>query len=205
MRAAATSRAQRSEPVCSVPLVVPVGQRSTIESSEAHRNRKRTQRVGGPGIIPTDHSLPGLPHVQSRKLDMSTRGRWAGRHLPFARELDAPSSCPVASSRLPKTVAHGEFVIRTKLRMPRFARAPIRRERVLARLAETRSPFTLVSAPAGFGKTMSLATKGKPRSAAQRAATLASLKLARENNRVNKPGMNWRVLRQKENQGDLFQ
>src|SRR5262249_61325593 len=37
--------------------------------------------------------------------------------------------------------------------MPRFARAPIARERLLARFGETLSPFTLVSAPAGFGKT----------------------------------------------------
>jgi LuxR family maltose regulon positive regulatory protein len=37
--------------------------------------------------------------------------------------------------------------------MPRFARAPIRRERLLARFGDAPSPFTLVSAPAGFGKT----------------------------------------------------
>jgi group I intron endonuclease len=59
--------------------------------------------------------------------------------------------------------------------------------------------------PAGFGATMSKAVKGKPRSAAQRAATLRSLKLARQNNRVNKPGMNWRLLRQSEGQGNLFE
>jgi len=51
------------------------------------------------------------------------------------------------------TVAQSEFVVRTKLRMPRFARAPIARERLLARFGETLSPFTLVSAPPGFGKT----------------------------------------------------
>ena len=50
-------------------------------------------------------------------------------------------------------VAQSEFVVRTKLRMPGFARAPIARERLLARFGETLSPFTLVSAPAGFGKT----------------------------------------------------
>jgi hypothetical protein len=54
---------------------------------------------------------------------------------------------------LPKNIARGEFVVRTKLRMPQSARAPIRRERLLARFAEAPSPFTLVSAPAGFGKT----------------------------------------------------
>jgi LuxR family maltose regulon positive regulatory protein len=51
------------------------------------------------------------------------------------------------------TIERGEFIVPTKLRMPRFARAPIRRERLLARLGEAPSPFTLVSAPARFGKT----------------------------------------------------
>ena len=50
---------------------------------------------------------------------------------------------------------------------------------------------------------MSKAVKGKPRSAAQRAATIRSLELARQNNRVNKPGMNWRLLREKEKQCEL--
>ncbi len=50
---------------------------------------------------------------------------------------------------------------------------------------------------------MSKAVKGKPRSPAQRAAMLQSLKLAREKNRVNKPGMNWRILRAKEDQCEL--
>jgi group I intron endonuclease len=52
---------------------------------------------------------------------------------------------------------------------------------------------------------MSKAVKGKPRSAAQRAATLRSLELARQNARVNKPGMNWRLLRRSEGQGNLFE
>ena len=43
---------------------------------------------------------------------------------------------------------------------------------------------------AGWSKSV----KGKPRSAAQRASTLRSLELARIANRVNKPGMNWRLL-----------
>ncbi|HMG33256.1 MAG TPA: LuxR C-terminal-related transcriptional regulator [Blastocatellia bacterium] len=37
--------------------------------------------------------------------------------------------------------------------MPWFARPPVVRERLLTRLGETLSPFTLVSAPPGFGKT----------------------------------------------------
>ncbi len=41
---------------------------------------------------------------------------------------------------------------------------------------------------------MSKAVKGKPRTPAQRAATIRSLELAREKSRVNKPGMNWRLL-----------
>lgn len=45
---------------------------------------------------------------------------------------------------------------------------------------------------------MSKAVKGKPRSPAQRAAMLRSLEFARQKNRVNKPGMNWRLLRQQE-------
>jgi group I intron endonuclease len=52
---------------------------------------------------------------------------------------------------------------------------------------------------------MSKAVKGKPRSPAQRAAMLRSLELARQKNRVNKPGMNWRLLRQTEGQGNLFE
>jgi group I intron endonuclease len=43
--------------------------------------------------------------------------------------------------------------------------------------------------------TMSRAVKGKPRSSAQHAAMLFSLEKARQKSRVNKPGMNWRLLR----------
>jgi len=46
-----------------------------------------------------------------------------------------------------------DFVLRTKLRMPQPARTPIARERLLARLGDAPSPFTLVSAPPGYGKT----------------------------------------------------
>ena|SRR5262252_9311311 len=42
---------------------------------------------------------------------------------------------------------------------------------------------------------MSKAVKGKPRTRAQRAATLRSLELARLKNPCNKPGMNWRIFR----------
>ena len=51
------------------------------------------------------------------------------------------------------TAVESESVVRTKLRMPRFARTPITRERLLARFGDTLSPFTLVSASPGFGKT----------------------------------------------------
>src|SRR5262245_36392561 len=54
---------------------------------------------------------------------------------------------------LPVTSIESQFVVRTKLRVPQFARAPVARQRLLRRLGETLSPFTLVSAPAGFGKT----------------------------------------------------
>jgi LuxR family maltose regulon positive regulatory protein len=51
------------------------------------------------------------------------------------------------------TPVRSEFVVRTKLRMPQATRTPVARERLLARLGETWSPFTLVCAPPGFGKT----------------------------------------------------
>lgn len=57
------------------------------------------------------------------------------------------------SPRQPVTAVESQFIVRTKLRIPRFARQPIARERLLTRLGETLSPFTLVSAPPGFGKT----------------------------------------------------
>lgn len=52
---------------------------------------------------------------------------------------------------------------------------------------------------------MARAVKGKPRSPAQQAATLRSLELARQKARVNKPGMNWRLLRLQadKSQGEL--
>ena len=51
------------------------------------------------------------------------------------------------------TPAQSELIVRTKLRMPRPARAPVARERLLTRLAGPLSPVTIVSAPPGFGKT----------------------------------------------------
>jgi ATP/maltotriose-dependent transcriptional regulator MalT len=58
-----------------------------------------------------------------------------------------------SAPNLPVTVVESQFVVRTKLRVPRSVRAPVARERLLARLGQTLSPFTLVSAPPGFGKT----------------------------------------------------
>jgi LuxR family maltose regulon positive regulatory protein len=58
-----------------------------------------------------------------------------------------------SARNLPVTVVESQFVVRTKLRIPRSVRAPVARERLLARLGQTLSPFTLVSAPPGFGKT----------------------------------------------------
>src|SRR4051794_39217070 len=52
-----------------------------------------------------------------------------------------------------------DIVANTKLVPPRFARATLKRETLLARLREAVElrPLTLVSAPAGFGKTTLLA------------------------------------------------
>jgi ATP/maltotriose-dependent transcriptional regulator MalT len=58
-----------------------------------------------------------------------------------------------STRNLPVTVVESQFVVRTKLRIPRSVQAPVARERLLAWLGQTLSPFTLVSAPPGFGKT----------------------------------------------------
>ena len=58
--------------------------------------------------------------------------------------------------------------------------------------AEERSK--IAHKPQGFGDTMSKALTGLPVSDAKRAAIEKSLKIGREKNRVNKPGMNWRIL-----------
>ena len=51
------------------------------------------------------------------------------------------------------TPAQSELIVRTKLRMPRPARSPVARERLLTRLGGRLSPVTIVSAPPGSGKT----------------------------------------------------
>jgi group I intron endonuclease len=121
--------------------------------------------------------------------------------------IDGLNSCfntaKVAGSRKGVKFTKIQRELLSKLRMGHATSEETKAKIAAASLSNQRTKGLVWSKEAR--RNMSKAVKGKPRSAAQRAATLRSLELARRNARVNKPGMNWRLLRQSEGQGNLFE